>query len=354
MNPEELDTPALVLDLDALERNLERMAVACAEGGVALRPHTKNHKSPWIAAQQVAGGAVGVCAAKVGEAEVLVEGGIEDVLITTEVVPRKLERVLRLAERARIAVVVDDAAVARELGRGARARGLELAALVDVNVGQGRTGVEPEEAAALALACAEAPGLRFAGLQGYEGYLQHVDDAAERRRGAFEAYDRLAAVRDEIAAAGLEVPWVSTAGTGTHRFAIEHGLATEVQPGSYTVMDCDYGEVEGLPFEQALYVLAGVVSVNRPGAVIVDAGFKTISTDAGMPVVRGEPGATYAPAGDEHGRVTGLPAGLRPGDPVWLVPSHCDTTINLHDRYVLVRGGEVAGELSIAGRGRVT
>ncbi|HSR25366.1 MAG TPA: DSD1 family PLP-dependent enzyme [Candidatus Eisenbacteria bacterium] len=353
MQIEDVPTPALLLNLDALERNLQRMADDCRAAGVALRPHTKTHKSPWLARRQMQLGAVGVCAAKVGEAEVMVQAGIEDVLITTDLVPRTMERALDLAGLAHVAVVVDSAAMARELGRRACERGLELGVLVDVDVGQERTGVESgPPALVVARAVAEARGLRLAGLQAYDGHCQLVFDPGEQRRRAFESYERLLATRQVLDEAGLRVPWVTTAGTGTYRLAIEHGVATEVQPGSYVVMDAQYARVEAARFEQALFVLSSVVSANRPGRAVVDAGWKSLSSDGGNPVVKDRQECSYEFAGDEHGRVSGL-GPVREGDRVWLVPSHCDTTINLHDLYVLVRDdGRVQGTLPIAARGR--
>ena len=353
MEIEDVPTPALVLNVDALERNLRRMADDCRAAGVALRPHTKTHKSPWIARRQVALGAAGVCAAKVGEAEVLVQAGIEDVLVTTDLVPATMERVLALAGLARVSVVLDSVAMAGELGARASRRGVELDVLLDLHVGQQRTGVDPGPAAvAVATAIAEAPGLRLAGLQAYEGHCQLVFDPDEQRRRAFASYERMAAARREIEAAGLRLPRVTTAGTGTYRLAIEHGVATEVQPGSYVVMDTQYARVRPERFENALFVLSSVVSTNREGRVIVDAGWKSLSSDGGAPAVRDRPDATYEFAGDEHGRVVGL-GPSHEGDRVWLVPSHCDTTINLHDRYVLTRDdGRLQGTLPVAARGR--
>lgn len=355
MKAEDLDTPCLVLNVDALQRNVDRMAADCRTAGVALRPHVKTHKSPWVASRQIAAGAVGVCAAKIGEAAVMVHGGVSDVLITTELTVPKMEAALHLSRLARVTFVADDATVVAELGRRATASGLEVSLLVDVNVGQNRCGTEPGEPALdLARACAETSGIRFAGVIGYEGHLQHVYDPEERRRLCFAANDLLAETKQTIEAAGIEVPWVTTAGTGTYRYAIEHGTATEVQPGSYPFMDCNYARVGGLPFENALFVLSGVVSVNRPGQLILDAGWKTVSTEDGPPVVREAPVAVYSVAGDEHGRVTNLAGSHRPGDKVWLVPSHCDTTVNLHDHYCLVDdGGDFLGRLPVAARGRV-
>lgn len=286
----------------------------------------------------------------------MIKAGVRNVLVTTEITPPKVDRLLALASLGDITAVVDDADVLAYLGRCAVERGMEVPVLVEVNVGQERTGVEPgQPAVSLARCCAESRGVRFAGLQGYEGHLQHIVDARERRQLAQQAFDKLRMTREAIESIGLRVGWITTAGTGTYQCAMEHGVATEVQPGSYVVMDANYVRVGGVPFENALFVIAGVVSVNRPAQVIVDAGWKSLSTEDGMPAVHDAPEAMYEPAGDEHGRVKGFNKRLRPGDHIWIVPSHCDTTINLHDHYVLFRDdGRVEGELPIAGRGRVT
>ena len=355
MKAEDLDTPCLVLNVDALERNLERMAVDCRAAGVALRPHAKTHKSPWVASRQIAAGAVGVCAAKLGEAAVMVKSGISDVLLTTELTPPKMDAALQLARLGRLTFVADDAAVVVELGRRARTAGLEIPLLVDINVGQNRCGIEPGEPALdLARVCVDTNGVRFAGVIGYEGHLQHVYEPEERRRRCFGANDLLAETKQTIEGAGIEVPWVTTAGTGTYRYAFEHGTATEVQPGSYPFMDCNYARVGSLPFENALFILSSVASINRPGQLIIDAGWKTVSTEDGPPVVRDAVEAVFGVAGDEHGRITGLAGSHRPGDKVWLVPSHCDTTVNLHDSYHLIDdAGDFLGTLPVAARGRV-
>ena len=353
MQLDDVQTPALLLKVDALERNLAKMAKLARDGGKALRPHTKTHKSPVIAKKQLALGAVGICTAKIGEAEIMVANGVDDVLITSEPVPRNMDRFVALAAKAKIAATVDDAEIARELGRRADARGIEIAIFVDLNVGQERTGVDagPEGVRLVELVCT-TKGLRFAGLQGYEGHLQSRMPESERRTLALAAYDRLGATKDLLKDAGIAVPTITTAGTGTARFAVEHAAVNEIQPGSYCVMDSSYGVVEPF-FENALFILTSVLSVNRKDALVVDAGWKAASTDSGLPRVKDHPEATYKEAGDEHGKILGLTGTHRAGDIVQLVPSHCDTTVNLYDKYILVRDdGTVEGELAIATRGK--
>jgi len=329
------------------------MAALARDGGVALRPHAKTHKSPVIARKQLALGAVGICTAKIGEAEVMVANGIDNVLITTESVPRNMDRFIALAAKATLSVTLDDADIADELGRRAAARGIVITTFVDVNVGQERTGVDAgAKVVPLVETMCKTKGLRFAGLQGYEGHCQGIKDRDTRRARARECYDRLSETKRLIEDHGIAVATVTTAGTGTARFAIEHGVATEIQPGSYCVMDSSYAQVEPM-FENALFILASVVSVQRGETLVIDAGWKAASTDAGVPAVKDHPGATYKEAGDEHGKISGLAGTYCAGDVVWLVPSHCDTTINLYDKYTLVRDdGSVEGELPIATRGK--
>ena len=329
------------------------MAALARDGGVALRPHAKTHKSPVIARKQLALGAVGICTAKIGEAEVMLANGIDNILITTEPVPRNMDRFIALAAKARLSVTLDDADIAAELGRRAAARGIVITTFVDVNVGQERTGVDAgAKVVPLVETVCKTKGLRFAGLQGYEGHCQGIKDRDTRRARARECYDRLSETKRLIEDRGIAVATVTTAGTGTARFAIEHGVATEIQPGSYCVMDSSYAQVEPM-FENALFILASVVSVQRGETLVIDAGWKAASTDAGVPAVKDQPDASYKEVGDEHGKISGLAGRHRAGDVVWLVPSHCDTTINLYDRYTLVRDdGSLEGELPIATRGK--
>jgi D-serine deaminase-like pyridoxal phosphate-dependent protein len=349
----DLDTPSLLLDLDAVERNLDAMAALFAGSSVRIRPHTKTHKVPNLALAQLARGAIGVCCAKLGEAEVMAAGGVPEILVTTEVVGTpKLRRLIGVARQVSVITVVDDAEAAAQVSRAAVEAGLRLRCLVDLNVGQNRTGVEPgEPALALAQQVTRLPGLQLVGLQGYEGHLQHIVSADERRAANARAMRLLNDTADLLLTKGLPIEIVSTAGTGTGRFAAAWPRVTEIQPGSYVVMDSDYGRVQGLPFENALTLLATVVS-RRQNEAIVDTGTKTLSTDAG-PAVPAQLDATYAPQGDEHGKLTfqnGNP--LARGDRVQLIPSHCDTTINLHDVYHVTRGGRVVAVWPVAARGR--
>ena len=358
---DEVDTPALVVELDAFERNLRALADAVAGRGVRVRAHAKTHKCPQIARLQIAAGAVGVCCQKVSEAEAMVEGGIADVLISNEVVgARKAERLAALARRARVGVCVDDAANVRELAAAAARAGATLDTYVEVDVGARRCGVAPgEPALALAREVAARPELRFAGLQAYHGAAQHLRSMAERR-AAIEGAARAARdTRKLIESAGIACPTVTGAGSGSFMFEVESGAYDEIQPGSYVFMDADYARNEWaapLPrFEHALFVLATVMS--RPAATraVLDAGLKASSVDSGLPTVWQRPGLRYARASDEHGMLEVESGAAAPalGEKLLLVPGHCDPTVNLYDWYVCLRAGRVEALWPISARGAV-
>jgi len=356
-----LDTPALVLDLDRLERNIERMKRLLSGSALAVRPHVKTHKSPEVARRQLAAGARGVCCAKLGEAEVMAAAGIDDLLVTTPIAGRaKLARLAALAKRARLSVVADDGVAIAELSAAVSAAGGSLTVVIEVNVGQDRCGVAPgPEAARLAQAVARLPGLRFGGLQGYHGRLQGIARYETRRSEVRAALDRLLDSADRVRAAGIEVPVLTGGGTGSVAMDLELRGLTELQPGSYVYMDASYGKLEWdaqgapIPFEQSIMILGSVVSRPQPARAVLDVGWKSASSDSGPPVPVGLAGASFEFAGDEHGSLRGIEATqLRPGDLVELVPSHCDTTVNLYDRIVVCRGGEVVEVWPIAARGR--
>lgn len=351
---EDLDTPSLLLDLDAVERNLDAMAAALAGSGMRLRPHTKTHKAPVLAHMQIARGAIGVCCAKLGEAEVMAAGGVSGLLVTTEVVgAAKIRRLLGIAHQVEVITVVDDVRAAAQLSEAALSEGVRLRCLIDVNIGQNRTGVEPgTPALELARAVDGLKGLQVAGLQGYQGHLQHVPTPEMRAELNASSVQLLGQTAELLRADGFRMEIVSGGGTGTCQFAANAGTYTELQAGSYVVMDAQYAGVQGVQFEHALSILTSVVSVNRDRSPIVDVGTKSASTDAGPPTARGLD-ATYAPLGDEHGKLVfeqGNPLAL--GDKVELIPGHCDTTINLYDVYHVTRGGRVVAIWPIAGRGR--
>lgn len=353
-----VDTPALVLDLDAFERNLQRMAAAVRGTGVRLRPHAKSHKCPEIALRQVALGAVGVCCQKVSEAAVFVDAGIQDVLVTNQVVgAAKLQRLVALARRARIGVLVDHAAQVRALAAAARANDAALDVYVEVNVGANRCGVEPgADAVRLARLVADSAPLRFAGMQCYHGPAQHMRTPAQRAAAIAQAVEAARSTRDAIQACGIQVPQVTGAGTGSFRHELASGVFTELQAGSYVFMDRDYADNEragdDIAFEHALFVRSTVMS--RPSATqaVVDAGLKASSVDSGMPRVWQRSDLSYLKAADEHGSVaTPDDSAVALGDTLMLVPGHCDPTVNLYDDLVCFRGDTVEALWPIAARG---
>jgi D-serine deaminase-like pyridoxal phosphate-dependent protein len=351
---EDIDTPALVVDLDAFERNLQTLNTSIA-GRVRVRAHAKTHKSPDIARIQVQAGAVGVCCQKVTEAEALVAGGVRDVLVTNELVgAKKIARLAALARKAKIGVCVDNAQNVAALVEG----GYLGDVYIELEVGMRRCGVEPgEPAVALARVIAEARGLRFAGLHAYHGRAQHVRGMEERHGQIERAAQHVVHTKRLLEQAGIPCPIVTGAGNGTYMLEVQTGVWDEIQPGSYVFMDRDYALNEWaapLPrFEHSLFVIASVMSTPGPDRVIVDAGLKASSVDSGMPGIWQRPGLTYKSASDEHGWVE-IGAGAMPpalGEKIWLVPGHCDPTVNLYDWYVCVRRGVVEALWPISARG---
>jgi 3-hydroxy-D-aspartate aldolase len=354
-----VDTPALILDLDAFERNLARMADAVRGGPVRLRPHAKSHKCAEIALRQIALGAVGVCCQKVSEAEALVARGVADVLIANEVVGNgKLNRLAALAREARLGVCVDAAQNVLDLDAAAARAGVRLDALVEINVGADRCGVEPgAPALELVRRIVASRNLRFAGLQAYHGGAQHVRRVEDRRRAIGRAVELVRSTRELLEANGVACAVVTGAGTGSFALELASGVYDELQPGSYVFMDADYNrnEVDAAwpHFEQSLFVWTTVMS--RPAAerAVVDAGLKASSVDSGMPQVWRRPGVEFVKASDEHGVLAVAPGAPAPalGEKLLLVPGHCDPTVNLYDWFVCVRHGAVEALWRVDARG---
>ena len=347
-----IDTPALVVDLDAMERNLARMADWARQQGVRLRPHAKMHKCAEIARRQIAAGAVGVCVQKLDEAQALADAGIGDLYISNEVIaPAKLARLATLAQRVRLAVAVDSLEGVQGLASALRGRSVTVEVFVEVDVGGGRCGVPPEDAAWLARMVHQHhdDGLRLAGLQAYHGRAQHLRSVAERQAAARQTVARAAQARDALRDAGLPCPLVTGGGTGSFEIESTSGVYGEIQPGSYLFMDRDYADNDPAPgrpaFEAALFVKARVIS-RRPGQAVIDAGHKSHALDSGPPRVWGQP-LDYVNGGDEHGILRSSDDEVLPalGDVVWLQPGHCDPTVNLHDQLIVVRGGLAHGSV---------
>lgn len=354
----EVDTPALVLDLDAFERNLQRMADALRGRDVRLRAHAKSHKCPDIALRQVALGAVGVCCQKVSEAAVFVDAGIADVLVTNQVMGEsKLRHLAQLARKARMGVLVDDLRQVAPMAAAAQAHGVTLDVYVEVDVGAGRCGVAPGDAAVrLAREIGTNAGLRFAGLQCYHGPAQHLRSPEARMSAIAAASEAAGMTRRALEAAGIAVERITGAGTGTFVHERDSGVFNEIQAGSYVFMDRDYGDNlrgEGdVAFEHALFVRTAVMSRPTGERAIVDAGLKASSVDSGMPTVWQRPDLKYVKAADEHGVIaTPDASAVSLGDVLMLVPGHCDPTVNLYDEIVCFRGDRVEALWPVAARG---
>jgi len=359
-----LNTPALVIDVEALDRNIAAMAAFAASAGLKLRPHAKTHKSVDIARRQIAAGAIGVCCAKLGEAEALADGGVENLLITSPVVGEAaIERLVALAARSPgLMATADHPTVAAAIGAAARKAGVVVTLVVDLDPGLRRTGcASPADAVALAGKIATHPALSFGGVQCYCGAEQHVEGYADRREAIREKMAKLAETLEGLKADGLNAPVVTGGGTGSHAIDAELGVFTELQVGSYIFMDHQY-EVCALredgvrPFETALMVDARVISANHPMLVTIDAGLKAFATEAGPPpFIAGAPeGSQYRFMGDEHGALV-PPRGIEPpklGERVTLAAPHCDPTVNLYEAYHVVRGDTLEAIWPVSGRGR--
>lgn len=361
----EVDTPALLIDLDAFERNLRALPQKIAGKSVQLRPHSKTHKSPIIALKQIELGAVGVCCQKVSEAEALVAGGVRDILVANEVVgSTKLNRLAALARHASIAVCVDDPGNIADLEDAAVQFDARIRVLIEIDVGAGRCGVAPGEAAlALAQTISRSKHLQFDGLQAYQGSAQHIRSYDERRQAIERAIAQASQTKNLIESHGISCPRVTGAGTGSFEFEAASSVYTELQCGSYVFMDADYNrnlDAGGQPqpqFDQSLYIWTTVMSRPTSNRGVVDAGLKALSIDSGLPVVSDYPDVVYARASDEHGKLEikdPSQEGFDVGDKIRLTPGHCDPTVNLYDWYVGIRGQQVECLWPVAARGALT
>ncbi len=357
----EIDTPALVLDLDAFEHNLDRMTALLAPTGARLRAHAKTHKSPVIAHLQLARGAVGQCVQKTAEAEILAWAGVPDILVSNEVIaPAKLARLAALARITRIAVCADDLAGIAAIEAAAEAARTRLTVLVEIDAGAGRCGVTPgPEAVALAQRIAGSPHLCFGGLQAYQGSAQHRRSPAERAALIGTAVEGARRTVEQLRQQGIACPIVGGGGTGSFALEAASGVFTEIQAGSYIFMDADYGrnlDETGAPvstFRQSLFVLSQVMSAPRPGIAVLDAGHKAVAVDSGLPLVWNRPDLRFVSASDEHGKLEAAPETTSPklGEKLRLIPGHCDPTVDRYDWYVGVRGGVVECLWPVAARG---
>ena len=363
MSEEDIQTPCLVLDLDALERNIKKMGDYAAAQGMRHRVHGKMHKSVDVAKlQEALGGACGVCCQKVSEAEVFARGGIRDVLVSNQVRhPAKIDRLARIPKLgARAICCVDDITNVADLSEAAVRHGTIIECLVEIDCGAGRCGVATTPAVVeIAMAIDAASGLKFAGLQAYQGAMQHLDSYEERKAKIAVAVAMVKDAVDTLHAQGLDCDIVGGGGTGSYYFESTSGVYNELQCGSYAFMDADYGRIldkdgnriDQGEWENAMFILTSVMSHVKADKAIVDAGLKVQSVDSGLPVIYGRDDVEYIKCSDEHGVVLDTDGVLKINDKLKLVPGHCDPTANVHDWYVGVRNGKVETVWPISARG---
>jgi 3-hydroxy-D-aspartate aldolase len=363
MSEDDIQTPCLVLDLDALERNIKKMGDYAAAQGMRHRVHGKMHKSVDVAKlQETLGGACGVCCQKVSEAEVFARGGIRDVLVSNQVRhPAKIDRLARIPTYgARAICCVDDVTNVADLSEAAVRHGTQIECLVEIDCGAGRCGVTTTPAVVeIATAIDAAEGLKFAGIQAYQGAMQHLDSYEERKEKIGIAVAMVKDAVDTLSTKGLECDIVGGGGTGSYYFESTSGVYNELQCGSYAFMDADYGRIldkdgkriDKGEWENAMFILTSVMSHAKADKAIVDAGLKVQSVDSGLPVIYGRDDVEYVKCSDEHGVVMDTAGVLKINDKLKLVPGHCDPTANVHDWYVGVRNGKVECVWPISARG---
>jgi 3-hydroxy-D-aspartate aldolase len=364
MREEEIQTPCLILDLDALERNIRKMGDYAREHGMRHRAHGKMHKSvDVLKLQQELGGAIGVCCQKVSEAEVFARGGIKDVLVSNQVRdPAKIDRLARLPKLgARTIVCVDDVENVADLSAAAQKHGTTIECFVEIDCGAGRCGVTTtEDVVKIAKAIDAAPGLKFTGIQAYQGAMQHMDSYEDRKAKIDAAVAQVKDAVEALEREGLKPELVSGGGTGSYYFESTSGVYNELQCGSYAFMDADYGRIldkdgkriDQGEWENALFLLTSVMSHAKPGKAICDAGLKAQSVDSGLPFIYGRTDVKYVKCSDEHGVIDDPDNVLKVNDKLRLVPGHCDPTCNVHDWYVGVRNGVVETVWPVSARGK--
>ena len=355
-----LDTPAMIVDLDLMEQNVQKFFNTLKPSGLNIRPHLKTTKSVVIARKLVAAGAKGCCVAKVSEAEVIAALGFDDILITSGIIGKtKVNRLVELFSKHRnIRIVVDNEDGAGAINDAIAKSGVsdQISVLIDVNVGLNRTGVLPgQPALALAKHVSTLKHLRLIGVQGYEGHLQHVYDYADRKRRCLESMKMLTDTARLLTDGGFDIQVVTGGGTGTAEFCALVPGVTELQPGSFIFMDTDYRSVEGVTYSNSLTILSTVISKQGPCQVTIDAGLKSLTTDSGLAECK-DPRYRHQNLGDEHGSLTWDENTMPPlavGDRVEMVPSHIDPTINLHDIYYAYRKGVIEEIWTVDARGKV-
>ncbi|WP_374637218.1 3-hydroxy-D-aspartate aldolase BhcC [Paracoccus sp. (in: a-proteobacteria)] len=364
MDEADIQTPCLILDLDALERNIRKMGDYARAHGMRHRSHGKMHKSVDVQKlQESLGGAIGVCCQKVSEAEVFARGGIQDILVSNQVRDAaKIDRLARLPKTgARILVCVDDVANVADLSAAAVKHGTKLECFVEIDCGAGRCGVKTTAAVVeIAQAIDAAPNLKFTGIQAYQGAMQHMDSFDDRKAKLDAAIAQVKDAVEALTALGLAPELVSGGGTGSYYFESNSGVYNELQCGSYAFMDADYGRIRDQDgnridqgeWENALFILTSVMSHAKPDLAVCDAGLKAQSVDSGLPFIYGRDDVKYIKCSDEHGVIEDKTGALKVNDKLRLVPGHCDPTCNVHDWYVGIRNGKVEVVWPVSARGK--
>jgi 3-hydroxy-D-aspartate aldolase len=365
MDESEIQTPCLILNLDALERNIRKMGDYAKAHGMRHRVHGKMHKSVDVARlQEDLGGAIGVCCQKPSEAEVFARAGIKDVLVSNQVRdPLKIDRLAQLPKYGgRIIVCVDDVANVSDLSMACQKHGTELHCFVEIDCGAGRCGVNStEDVVTIAQAIDAAPNLTFTGIQAYQGAMQHMASYDERQAKLDTAIAMVQDAVDGLTAVGLKPEFVSGGGTGSYYFESNSDVYNELQCGSYAFMDADYGRIldkdgkriDQGEWENALFILTSVMSHTKADKAICDAGLKAQSVDSGLPFIFGRDDVEYVKCSDEHGVISDPQGVLKINEKLKLVPGHCDPTCNVHDWYVGVRNGKVETLWPVSARGKV-
>lgn len=355
---ERIETPALLIDLDAMERNISKMANYIKGVKADLRPHAKTHKCPIIAHKQIESGAIGVCCQKLSEAEVMFNSGIKNILITNEIIsPEKIERLVNLQRHGDVIVALDNLKVAKAISEAALRRKVKQGVVIEIDVGIHRCGVDPgKETLKFAKELTKLKGITFRGLLGYEGPFSNIPEFSKRKEAVHKRLKLLVETVDLLRDSDIDVEIVSAGATGTYNITGEYPGVTEIEPGSYIFMDTHYGNLENVDFEYSLTLLTTVISRPKPDRAILDGGLKTITPEFGMPKFKDLEGAEILFLSEEHVKVevSGEAKNLKIGDKVELIPSHCCTTVNLHDRYYGVRDGilEVIWDILARGKSR--
>ncbi len=356
MNKSELKTPALILDLEILKKNIFSMSEYLKKGNVSLRPHIKCHKTPEIAKMQIAAGAAGVMVAKLGEAEVMSNAGIKNIAIANQIVQeQKIKDLADLCRHNEISVAVDSPMVVERMDNIAAREGININAMVEVDVGMGRCGVSPgKPALEMTKKVSESKHLTFRGLMGYEGMAAYIKSFKERKNECHRCYNKLVKTARLIEKEGYEVEVVSAGATTSFSIAAEYPGITEIEAGSYVFMDLAH-KMEGVPFDYALYVLTTVISKPSNDRAIIDGGLKTFSETEGFAKAKDISGIELYKLDEEHGylRLNDEGKKIEVGDTIEFIPAYSSTTVNLHERFYVTKGEKVESTWKIAARGRV-